>query len=87
MKCSKSVFNTALAGIQGPGTLAPSMTTKNNQQEFLLDKRIVQRNVDKGLIDAKTVEKLHAALPDRTDNVAITSYDDDESTAAGDDEE
>ena len=63
------------------------MTTKNNQQEFLLDKRIVQRNVDKGLIDAKTVEKLQAALPDRADNVAITSYDDDESTAAGDDEE
>lgn len=87
MKCSKSVFNTPLAGIQGTGTLAPSMTTKNNQQEFLLDKRIVQRNVDKGLIDAKTVEKLQAALPDRTDNVAITSYDDDESTAAGDDEE
>lgn len=64
------------------------MTTKNNQQEFLLDKRIVQRNIDKGLIDSKTVEKLQGTLPDRADNVAITSYDDDDAQAtSGDDEE
>jgi hypothetical protein len=63
------------------------MTTKNNQQEFLLDKRIVQRNVEKGLIDAKTVEKLQSTLPDRADNVAITSLDDDESMTSSDDEE
>ena len=51
------------------------MSTKN---EFLFDKRIIQRNVDKGLLDAKTAEKTLTSLPDRADNVAISSYDDDD---------
>lgn len=61
------------------------MSTNN---EFLFDKRIMQRNVDKGLLDAKTADKNLASLPDRTDNVAITSYDDDDAgDEISDDEE
>ncbi len=61
------------------------MSTKN---EFLFDKRIIQRNVDKGLVDAKTVEKTLSTLPDRADNVTVSTYDDvDDDTTSGDDEE
>lgn len=62
------------------------MSTKN---EFLFDKRILQRNIDKGLIEAKVVDKALTSLPDRADNVAITSYDDDNDTDTdvSDDEE
>lgn len=59
------------------------MSTKN---EFLFDKRILQRNVDKGLLEAKVADKALASLPDRADNVAIVSYDADD-TDASDDEE
>ena len=44
-------------------------------QDFLLDKRVLQRNLDKGVVDAKAVEKMLAALPDRADNVATTAYE------------
>jgi hypothetical protein len=37
-------------------------------QDFLIDKRIVQRNIDKGLVDPKQLEKQIAALPDRAEN-------------------
>jgi len=60
------------------------MSTKN---EFLLDKRIIQRNVDKGLLDAKAAEKALSSLPDRADNVAIVSYDAEDNDDASDDEE
>lgn len=50
----------------------------SSTNEFLFDKRIMQRNVDKGLLDAKTADKTLANLPDRADNVAISSYDDDD---------
>jgi hypothetical protein len=76
-----------VASRAGPRTLRPSMSTKN---EFLFDKRILQRNIDKGLVEAKVVDKAMASLPDRTDNVAITSYDDDDVGSdldASDDEE
>ncbi len=59
------------------------MSTKN---EFLLDKRIIQRNVDKGLLDAKAAEKALSSLPDRADNVAIVSYDADDIDASDDEE-
>ncbi len=49
------------------------MTTK---QEFLFDKRVAERNIERGLLDAKVYEKSIASLPDRADNVALTSYDD-----------
>ena len=60
------------------------MSTKN---EFLFDKRILQRMVDKGLVEAKVVDKTLSTLPDRADNVAITSYDAEDEATAGDDEE
>jgi hypothetical protein len=60
------------------------MSTK---YEFLFDRRILQRNIDKGLVDAKTVEKTLSSLPDKADNVALTSYDADAAASATDDEE
>lgn len=42
-------------------------------QDFLLDKRIVQRNIARGVVDAKTYEKLITALPDRADNAQATT--------------
>lgn len=60
----------------------------SSTNEFLFDKRIIQRNVDKGLLDAKTADKTLANLPDRADNVAISSYDDDDdANDISDDEE
>lgn len=44
-------------------------------QDFLVDKRIVQRNVEKGLVDPKVLERMIAQLPDRADNVAVTQVD------------
>ena len=62
------------------------MSSKN---EFLFDKRIIQRNVDKGLLDAKAADKALAYLPDRADNVANSSYHDadDATDDISDDEE
>jgi hypothetical protein len=54
-------------------------------QDFLLDKRIVQRHLDKGIVDAKQMEKSIAALPDRAANIApvdeVVSDDDDDDDA------
>jgi hypothetical protein len=44
--------------------------------ERLVDKRVVQRNVQKGLVDAKEHEKGLKQLPDRADNIAEPSTDD-----------
>lgn len=61
------------------------MSTKN---EFLFDKRILQRNIDKGLLEAKVADKAMSSLPDMADNVAITTYDDEPADAdLGDDDE
>ena len=34
-------------------------------KDFLIDKRILQRHIDKGLVDAKQYDKLLTTLPDR----------------------
>jgi hypothetical protein len=44
-------------------------------QDFLIDKRILQRNLDKGLVDGKTFDKLLAGLPDRADNATSASLE------------
>jgi hypothetical protein len=36
--------------------------------EFLIDKRVVQRNIAKGIVDAKEYKKLLEALPDVSSN-------------------
>ncbi len=38
--------------------------------DWLIDKRVIERNLRKGLVDPKELEKLHKQLPDRADNVA-----------------
>ncbi|MCZ7680841.1 MAG: hypothetical protein M5U28_19515 [Sandaracinaceae bacterium] len=47
--------------------------------EFLIDKRVVQRNIAKGIVDAKEYEKALAKLPDVQDNVEVAPLEDDES--------
>lgn len=44
-------------------------------QDFLFDKRIVQRNVDKGLIEQKELEKRLKGLADLTDAATVTAFD------------
>lgn len=44
-----------------------------SSQEFLFDKRIVQRNVALGLVEQKAVDKQIATLPDREPNAAIST--------------
>lgn len=44
-------------------------------QDFLFDKRIVQRNVDKGLIEQKDLEKRLKSLADLTDAATVTAFD------------
>ena len=64
-------------------------------QDFLFDKRIVQRNVDKGLIEQKELEKRLKGLPDLTEAATVTSFDavtasdaeDDAASDEGDDDE
>lgn len=56
-------------------------------QDFLLDKRIVQRHLDKGIVDAKAVDKAIKDLPDRADNVTSTALEDDDVGAEGGDDE
>jgi hypothetical protein len=46
-----------------------------SSQEFLFDKRIVQRNVALGLVEQKAVDKQIASLPDRESNAAISQPD------------
>jgi hypothetical protein len=42
--------------------------------ESLIDKRVVARNIDKGLVDAKELEKHIKGLPDIADKGEIISY-------------
>lgn len=53
--------------------------------EFLIDKRVIERNLKKGIVEQKELEKLLSRLPDVQDNAEAcqTDVDDDE----GDDEE
>jgi hypothetical protein len=57
---------------------------------FLIDKRIVERNIAKGLVDTETLKKQVEALPDREQNCirvsldgeALSDDDDDDDEAA-----
>lgn len=53
--------------------------------DWLIDKRVVERNVRKGLVDPKELDKLVKALPDRAENVAEVS--DDDGPDGGDDQD
>ena len=44
-------------------------------QDFLFDKRIVQRNIDKGLLEAKDLEKRLKGLTDLTEAATVTSFE------------
>ena len=44
-------------------------------QDFLFDKRIVQRNIDKGLIESKDLEKRLKSLTDLTEAATVTSFE------------
>lgn len=46
-----------------------------SNQDFLFDKRIISRNLEKGLIDSKDVEKRTKSLVDLTDAATVTSFD------------
>jgi hypothetical protein len=47
------------------------------QNDRLVDKRVVERNVEKGLLSKADLEKHLTALPDVAQNGEWTSYDDD----------
>lgn len=47
-------------------------------QDFFLDKRIVQRSIEKGRVDPKAYAKGIAALPDMAGNAELTVIDDDD---------
>lgn len=44
-------------------------------KDFLIDKRILQRNLDKGVVDSKQFDKLLASLPDSAENAAHTAVE------------
>lgn len=45
--------------------------------DSLVDKRVVKRNVQKGLVDAKELDKQIKALPDQENNAEVIGVDDD----------
>jgi hypothetical protein len=47
-------------------------------EESMIDKRVVKRNIAKGIVDAKELAKLTAALPDRADNAEVIGSDQDD---------
>jgi hypothetical protein len=49
---------------------------------FLIDKRIVERNIAKGLVDAEAYKKQVEALPDREQNLVHVSVDGETSDGA-----
>ncbi|HJL15093.1 MAG TPA: hypothetical protein RMH99_05525 [Sandaracinaceae bacterium LLY-WYZ-13_1] len=51
--------------------------------DFLLDKRVVERNIAKGLVDRKEYEKHLGALPDVEDNAEACTPDEPEEAAEG----
>ena len=54
---------------------------------FLIDKRVVDRNIAKGLVDADEYKKEVEGLPDREQNLVHVSLDGDSSDQFGDDED
>jgi hypothetical protein len=42
---------------------------------FLVDKRVVERNIAKGLVDSETLKRQIEALPDREQNCVRVSLD------------
>lgn len=55
-------------------------------QDFMIDKRIIQRNIDKGLVEPKQFSKLLTSLPDRADNVAVAEPEEDDDDLEDDDD-
>lgn len=53
--------------------------------DSLIDKRVVKRNVSKGLVDSKELDKQIKALPDQVDNAETVGFDDEEDDDQGDD--
>lgn len=45
--------------------------------DSLVDKRVVKRNVQKGLVDSKELDKQIKALPDQENNAEVVGVDDD----------
>lgn len=43
--------------------------------EFLIDKRVIQRNIAKGIVDAKEYDKALAKLPDVQNNAEVIAAD------------
>lgn len=56
-------------------------------KDFLIDKRILQRNIDKGVVDAKQFDKLLTSLPDRAENAATAAVEADLDTDLDDEDE
>lgn len=54
---------------------------------FLIDKRIVERNIAKGLVDSEAYKKQVEALPDREQNCVHVSVDGETSDADLDDDD
>ena len=44
-------------------------------EESMIDKRVVKRNIAAGIVDAKELAKLTAALPDRASNAEVVGSD------------
>ncbi|MBK8171193.1 MAG: hypothetical protein IPK60_12725 [Sandaracinaceae bacterium] len=51
----------------------------SSYSDSLIDKRVLKRNVAKGLVDAKEHDKNIKALPDQADNAETVGFDDDDS--------
>jgi hypothetical protein len=49
--------------------------------DFLFDKRIIERHIEKGLVDPVDYEKWLASLPDRSENAAVTAVEAEASVA------
>ncbi len=54
-------------------------------EEFMIDKRVVKRNIASGVVDAKELAKLTAALPDRAANAETIGSDLEDEDEGGED--
>jgi hypothetical protein len=57
------------------------------QNDRVVDKRVVERNLEKGLISKADLEKHLTALPDAAANAEWSSYDEDEDEDDDDEQE
>ncbi len=55
--------------------------------DFLIDKRVLQRNIDKSVVEVGQYEKLLTSLPDRADNVALAATEEDDDIDEEEDDE